>query len=991
MYKNINIYFGVFFLSGVSGLIYESIWSHYLKLFLGHAAYAQTLVLAIFMGGMAIGSWICSQKGNKWKNLLLGYAVVEGVIGIMALVFHEAFDALIHLSYQSIMPAIGSQALVSSYKWFLSATIILPQSILLGMTFPLMSAGVIRLFPSNPGRTVSMLYFSNSIGAALGVLVSGFLFIDWFGLPGTIRLAGILNICIAIFIWKLVANRPPAPATTPAPTTQPATTKHTDSFYFLFLTIAFLTGLASFIYEVSWIRMLSLVLGSSTHAFELMLSAFILGLALGGLWIRNRIDKIGNTIKFLAIVQLIMGLLALSTLPLYNITFDAMQWVINNLDKNNTGYLIFNFSSHAIATAVMLPTTFFAGMTLPLITFTLLKRGDGEKSIGAVYAANTIGAICGVLLAIHIGLPHLGLKNTLWVGASIDILLAIILLAKIRPNIGIKPLTTTAVTGVAALILVMAFIELDVYKMGSGVYRSGALYNEGDVEVLYHKDGKSASVDLHKSDNGYISIRTNGKIDATIKMSSNNDMSVDEPTMVLAAALPIYYNPTAKHAAVIGMGSGLTTHTLLTSSSLTLVDTIEIEPAIVEAAKGFRPRVELAYTDPRSHIYIEDAKTYFSTHNKKYDIIISEPSNPWVSGTASLFTKEFYRVVKNYLQSDGILVQWIQLYEFNTELVATIVKALSKEFSDYSLYISTDFDLLIVAKNEGKLNTPSASLFSQPKLAAELNTIGIRHSLDFETRKIGNRDQLSVLFKSYDIPSNSDYFPELDLRAAKARYLTSHSSDLVALTYQPIPVLRYLSPEQPLTTDTVTNTTTPSIVKFHQTAIAVYDAYINVNALPGHVPDKYNVVLTNISNVLQRCYTINTTDWVDNLLEMNSVTTPFLNRAQLNQVWQKMHNSRCYRQLPDPQKDWLALMLAVANKDAGKMTGVAQWLLQHNVAANERHYDFLVGIAMLGELLLKRNDQAKRVFTNYQDKLSPVYNSDDLTLQLLLAYANENN
>jgi len=972
----------------MSGLIYESIWSHYLKLFLGHAAYAQTLVLTIFMGGMAIGSWICSQKGNKWKNLLLGYAIVEGIIGIIALFFHQAFDTLVLLSYQSIMPTIGSQTLVSGYKWLLSATIILPQSILLGMTFPLMSAGVIRLFPSHPGRTVSMLYFSNSIGAALGVLISGFLFIDWFGLPGTIRLAGIMNICIAIFIWKLATKNHGSPIAHVTHKTPSATQKQTDSFYMLLLSIAFLTGLASFIYEVSWIRMLSLVLGSSTHAFELMLSAFILGLALGGLWIRNRIDKIGNTIKFLAIVQLIMGVLALSTLPLYNLTFDVMQWIINSLDKNSTGYLIFNFSSHAIATAVMLPTTFCAGMTLPLITYTLLKRGDGEKSIGAVYAANTIGAICGVLLAIHIGMPFLGLKNTLWIGATIDIGLAIILLMKIRPSNGTKPIALTATTGLAALFIVFLFVELDVYKMGSGVYRSGALYNEGDLKILFHKDGKSASVDLHQSDNDYVSIRTNGKIDATISMNRSNEMSVDEPTMVLAAALPLYYNPQAKHAAVIGMGSGLTTHTLLTSNTLELVDTIEIEPAIVEAANGFRPRVELAYTDPRSHIYIEDAKTYFSTHNKKYDLIISEPSNPWVSGTASLFTKEFYRVVKNYLQDDGILVQWIQLYEFNTELVATIVKALSKEFSDYTLYISTDFDLLIVAKKEGKLNSPSASIFSQPGLARELDTIGIRHLSDLAIRKIGSRDQLSRLFDSYEIPGNSDYFPVLDLRAAKARYLASHSSGLVALTYQPIPVLRSFEPEQTFTPEIITETTTPSIVKFYRTAAAVYQAYINAQTLPAHVPEKYNTVFNNINNVIERCYTINTADWINNLLELNSVTTPFLNRTQLNQVWRKVHSGACYNQLPNAQKDWLALMMAVANKDAEEMAGLAQWLLQHKLATDKQHYDFLVGTAILGELLLKQNEKAKQIFTNYQNKISSPDNPDDLTMRILLAYIN---
>jgi len=163
-----NIFFVLFTLSGFSGLIYESIWTHYLKLFLGHAAYAQTLVLAIFMGGMAIGSWLCSRYSGKWRNLLRGYAVTEGVIGICALVFHDIFARSIQLSYTAVIPWLAEPALITAYKWTLSAFLILPQSILLGMTFPLMSAGILRLFPERPGRSVAMLYFTNSIGAAVG-------------------------------------------------------------------------------------------------------------------------------------------------------------------------------------------------------------------------------------------------------------------------------------------------------------------------------------------------------------------------------------------------------------------------------------------------------------------------------------------------------------------------------------------------------------------------------------------------------------------------------------------------------------------------------------------------------------------------------------------------------------------------------------------------------------------------------------------------------
>ena len=205
-----GIFLLLFALSGFSGLIYESIWTDYLKLFLGHAAYAQTLVLAIFMGGMAIGSAISSRYSVRWKNLLLCYAVTEGLIGLCALAFHAAFDRTIDYSYTTIIPHLNNPAAVNAFKWTISALMILPQSVLLGMTFPLMSAGILRLFPDKPGSTVAMLYFTNSIGAAAGVLVSGFVLIRLVGLPGTIGVAGLINIALAVTVWSLL-KKPETP------------------------------------------------------------------------------------------------------------------------------------------------------------------------------------------------------------------------------------------------------------------------------------------------------------------------------------------------------------------------------------------------------------------------------------------------------------------------------------------------------------------------------------------------------------------------------------------------------------------------------------------------------------------------------------------------------------------------------------------------------------------------------------------------------------
>src|SRR6516225_2775650 len=320
---------GIFVVSGFTGLIYESIWSHYLKLFLGHAAYAQTLVLAIFMGGMAIGAGLVAQYAARVRQLLWAYLLVEGVIGIFGILFHRVFVAATDLSFATVIPALPAGIAINIYKWLLAALLVLPQSVLLGMTFPLISGGIIRRWPQQPGQTVAVLYFTNSLGAALGVLVSGFVLIGAVGLPGTALTAGLLNVALALAVW-VVVRRQSEPLPFPVPAS-PSSSVALDPVARWFLTAAFLTGAASFMYELGWVRMLSLVLGSSTHSFELMLSAFILGLAFGGLYVRNRIEGIADPERYLGVIMLSMGSLAALTVPACNLLYDFMAWALGTL------------------------------------------------------------------------------------------------------------------------------------------------------------------------------------------------------------------------------------------------------------------------------------------------------------------------------------------------------------------------------------------------------------------------------------------------------------------------------------------------------------------------------------------------------------------------------------------------------------------------------------------------------------------------------------
>ena len=981
--------FLLFTLSGFAGLIYESIWSHYLKLFLGHAAYAQTLVLAIFMGGMALGSWLCSRYSTRWKNLLAGYAITEAVIGACALVFHPVFVGVTDAAFDSILPALGSETAATLVKWSLGTAIILPQSILLGMTFPLMSGGLIRRHPDTPGASLAMLYFTNSLGAAVGVLASGFYMIDRLGLPGTIQAAGLINLALAAAVWLIARGGEPA-AVAPAPSGLGK-----DRGYFrMLLATATLTGAASFIYEIGWIRMLSLVLGASTHSFELMLSAFIFGLACGGYWVKRRIDASADPTRFLGIVQVAMGLLALATLPLYAYMFDAMTLVMKGLARTETGYVLYHLSSHAIALAIMFPATFCAGMTLPLITYALLRGGYGEKSIGAVYAANTLGAIVGVFAAAHVGMPLLGLKNLIATGAAIDMLLGVYLLwragtGRYAPaQSGGQILAPALAGGVAVVALSLSFLllQFDLNRMVSGVFRHGTIFTDGDIKTHYYKDGKTATVSLVEFPEG-TSIRTNAKSDGAINLNPGARIS-DEITMVLTAVLPLAHRPEAKNAAIIGMGTGLTVHTMLANSKMESVETIEIEPAMVEAARGFNARNINAYADPRSYLQIDDAKTFFSTRNGRYDIIISEPSNPWVSGVSNLFSGEFYHLARRYLKPGGVLVQWFQLYEIDASLVASVLLALGENFPDYAIYASTDSDLLIVAGDAATLDRPLADVFLEPGLAKELRTVHVNNLADIQIRKIATRATIEPLVKSFAVPANSDYYPFLDLNAARYRFLQQGATELVGLSAASVPVIGMLEGSGNLPQVSLGGTDYFNRIEQIRRAQYIRDTYLDATPPePQAMPRQLQKDLELASLRALDCWDPAKHDvWLHSLFQVAIVVNPFLSPQDTGAIWKRFETAGCYGSLPQEYKLWIALFKAVGARDGAGMASLSEKLFAQrgNMTTENRRY--LLTVAMTGYLAQGKAQDALK----FWDSHSPGISRDDksqLILRLLYAKA----
>jgi predicted membrane-bound spermidine synthase len=938
----------IFVASGFSGLIYQSTWTQYLGLYLGHAAYAQCLVLAIFMGGLALGSWLASWKGNRWRNLLIAYAAVELLIGVLGILFHPVYLIFTEFSYNTLLPSTGP-TLGAAIKWVTGALLIAPQSILLGMTFPLMSNGLIRTGDAAPGKTISALYFANSFGAALGALSSTFVFLPRIGLPGTMCVGGAIGLGVALAALLIARQATRQLHTAPEDFNARSSAVATTTTSRLLLIAAFITGATSFVYELVWVRMLSLLFGTTLHSFELMLTAFIGGLAMGGWAIRNRIDHASNLIRVGGYVQIAMGIAALATMSFYGQSFQWVAFLMHGLARDDQGYYLFNVATALVAILIMCPAAFFAGMTLPIFTLELTRNGTGEAAVGRIYAANTFGAIVGVVATIALLIPIFGLKLAMTMAALADIALGVALYRSSIEVPGRRYLAILAGSAGAAVLLILVS-PFDRRELASGVYRTSSARIPEDATIRFYQDGSTASVSVGER-RGIRQVATNGKSDSAIQVIPGQQPTQDENTMTLAGVLPLAFMPRAKDVAIIGIGTGMTSNTMLGFPTLRTVDTIEIEPAMATASRQFGDFSARLFADPRSHIHFEDARVFFAERNAPYDVIVSEPSNPWVTGVASLFTEEFYGHVTRHLAEDGIFVQWVQQYEINDALVATIANALSKHFADYSLILANDSDLLIIATPGKSLGTMDAGIFDIPAIRSSLAHINIHSMADIALHSVGRKSELEDFLRMQSEDVNSDFHPILSLEAPRARFASQSATALHSLLESDLPVLEMTQKKEPIHESEISLDPNFSRSYDVEAAREFVKLWNDENYAPELLDNRVVAAISALKSYHQTCQPSGTSQTVLNwMYEVASSTAPYLEPSQLAIFHTSDAMKRC-----NPESSivlrFSLLLDSVFDRDANLMASRASDLL-HSERANlpPDIADYVLRVAMLGRL-----------------------------------------
>ena len=808
---NILVYF-LFALSGFAGLIYEGSWARYLKLFLGHASYGQVLTLCIYMGGLAIGSFIAGKMVEWVKRPLLGYAAVELAIGIGGLVYHPLYNLLTGFFFDSEWIAGLGFTGAEITKVVLATGSTLPIAIAVGMTFPFIAAGLLR--KSGQELSLPMLYFTNSLGSAIGILVTSYLLIPELGNHATLCVAASINFLLAAVFGYIgfatspnkeddeddVADVGADRATAGSESSTAGSSRAAEPLNVdyvaehklpmppknTWLWIAAITGLTSFVYEIVWIRLLSLLMGSSSHSFDQMLSAFILGLAIGSAVSGKLLKK--DSLVILSLAQIFMAFFALCTLYFHKPFWGMMNEANQIFNPTSDGYICWSLFKYALSMLWMIPTSFFAGMTLPLITLILTRAFKSEAPIGKVYGWNTLGSIIGSAGGGLLLLPILQLKGALVTAALLDFAIGFILLVIYRKRFRYSVMFYIMV---CVMVMPAIFVKFDPSLITSGVFRSYKnMHPNEKIQVI---DGKTATISFHESPVHYY-VKTNGKADASMSKDRKSPISSDELTQAATAFMPMAVKTEPYDAAMVGFGSGMGAHYLLADPLLKDFDCVEIEQAMMDLAKGFYPWNYRGYDDPRIHIFIDDATTFFHTNRRQYDMIISVPSNPWVSGVAGLFAHEFYAKMRRYMKPGALWVQWIQTYEFNDLMFLNILKALDTVFPYVSLYKSTDEpDIIMIASDQPVLQKGIGRFSTDTALVAEFNRIHRDPEFFGERNFLFTNKMVKSLLDG--VKPNSLFIPIVDNKAEEARFVHSEAHIVNVFDSCEVCWQQYLDPE----------------------------------------------------------------------------------------------------------------------------------------------------------------------------------------------------
>jgi len=761
-------------------LVYQIVWMRYLALFLGHTSYAIIAVLVSFMGGLALGNAWFGARADRTAHPLALYAWLEIGIGVFALVFPFYYEG-IHRAYLAAAAHLAPGGLPAfGLKFSCSLLTILLPTTLMGGTLPVMTRLVTRSLGELRER-VANLYFVNSAGAVAGCFLADFWWIPALGLESTVLAGAALNLgagLLALMMhlhlagsWQTRTEEAPEASTDE---------RYTAPEWRLAVIGAGVSGFVAMLYEVVWTRMLALSLGSSTHAFSIMLLTFITGIAAGS-WVVTRWRRLHRSLDAFGWAELALALTLILTVGFYVKIPHWFAQVASLLARQPQAYPLYEVAQGLICFLVMFAPTLCLGMTLPLATRAASHdiRHTG-RSVGTVFAVNTVGTVLGAALTGLLLLPALGLARTFFLGIALNAALGGFTLCRrwLFPRPALTALLPLAL--VAVMIPLGGLVESRWQRMSSlALWRlqqppDSAAYADAlrRVNLLYCRDGAGSTVTvdaLYEGGETNLTLRVNGKPDAST--------GLDMPTQMLCGHIPALLHPAPHDALVVGLGSGVTAGALAQHPELERIEVVEISPEVVEAARWFASHNHGVHRHPKVRLVVDDAKSFLKTTRRTYDIIVSEPSNPWMAGVAGVFSREYYTDCRSRLATNGIMLQWVQAYETDDEVLEIVLNTFLSVFPYASVWQTDVMDLLLV----GSLAPPAVDMpllqqrFDHPAVRADLERIDM-----FRLPVLLAREVIPAVDTRHFLPPtgrvHSDYYPILEFAAQRAFFVQNSAS-----------------------------------------------------------------------------------------------------------------------------------------------------------------------------------------------------------------------
>ncbi len=770
--------------SGGAALLYQLLWARQLSLVFGNAVEAVATVVATFMAGLGIGAALAARFADRLPTASRRrvYAVLEVGIAASAVLVPWAGDQLVPWLapfYLTDHPARLVLARVLG-----SALLLLPPTVLMGATLPILTV-LLAPRPEDLGRASGQLYAVNTLGALAGSLGGALALIPALGVRGTTLTAVALNVAAAAVVLAMPPDEAALPEEGAAssgrtekgrkrkePRAAEAVSERLPPFVPLFA--SFLAGLAALANEVAWTRALVLLIGPTSFAFAFVLSAVIAGVALGSALAARPAPRTRRPARWLVALLAAGALSSLAVIAVVPRAVVPLGAVVRT-HADDMGRLLWMEAGFVLL--LLLAPASLSGAVFPFAVRLLADtRGGTGRPVGRVLAWNTAGAIVGSLAAGFLALPRLGLETSLYAAALVSCAAAaLVLVATSRRPLALAAAALVLAAPVAARRVAGPW---DRELLSSGVYKYAAYATSRDIlgqmragDLLFYREGSAATVSVKRL-GGTLSLAVDGKVDATD--------TVDMLTQRMLAHVPLLLLEAPREVLVIGLGSGVTAGSALAHGAR--VDAVEISREVAEAAELFRHANGDALRSPHLRLVVGDGRNHLRLFSKRYDVIISEPSNPWMAGVSSLFTSDFFRSARERLAAGGLFCQWAHIYNLSLTDLQTVVASFTDAFPHSALFLLNEGDLLLVG-GDTPIEAPPPDVLAKrmaaPLVRADLDGVEVRDAYAFGSLYTIGGKALAEWARAAE--RHTDDRPVLELRAPRSIHADTGRANAAAL------------------------------------------------------------------------------------------------------------------------------------------------------------------------------------------------------------------